>query len=60
MTTVVPMFVINKLTKALEAIASAASRNDPHLLGTIEVLAKEMLAETAEDIATIKRETMVG
>lgn len=60
MTTVAPMFVINKLTKALEAIASTASRNDPNLLGTIEVLASEMLKETAEDIETIKREAMAA
>lgn len=50
----VAILTINKLVRALEAIKTFASKNDPDLLGTIEVLASEMLKETEAEVTAIR------
>jgi hypothetical protein len=50
--------IINKLTFCLEAIKKFSAANDPNLIGTIYVVASEILEEVLPEIEAIKNEAM--
>jgi hypothetical protein len=50
--------IINKLTFCLKAIESFSATNDPNLIGTIYVVASEILKEMTPEIESIKNEAM--
>lgn len=53
-----PIQTINKLTFCLKAIKSFSAKNDPNLIGTIYVVASEILKEVAPEIQAIKDNAM--
>jgi hypothetical protein len=50
--------VIDKLTFCLEGIKYCSSTNDPNLMGTIYVVASEILKEVTPEIEAIKSSEM--
>jgi hypothetical protein len=52
--------VIDKLTFCLEAIKSFSATNDPNLMGTIYVVASEILKEVTPEIEAIKADAMAA
>jgi hypothetical protein len=51
---------LNKLTFCLEAIKKFSAANDPNLIGTIYVVASEILKEVLPEIEAIKANAMTA